>query len=71
MTTGGYGKRTPLDQYSVKGRATMGIKTVDTHALDVIGLIAGARGGAKIGRPDHHLYQWPGAAYQGQGHQAG
>lgn len=43
VTTGGYGKRTPLSAYSVKGRATMGIKTIDHKALEIVGQIAAAR----------------------------
>ena len=43
VTTGGYGKRTSLKEYSVKGRATMGMKTIDTNAIAVIGSIACAR----------------------------
>jgi DNA gyrase subunit A len=43
VTTNGYGKRTPLEQYAAKGRATMGIKTTDHKALSIIGNIAGAR----------------------------
>jgi len=43
VTTGGYGKRTPLKEYSVKSRATMGMKTIDTNALAAIGSIACAR----------------------------
>ncbi|MDH3942704.1 MAG: DNA gyrase subunit A [Anaerolineae bacterium] len=43
VSTNGYGKRTPLEAYTPKGRATMGVKTTDHHALDIIGRIAGAR----------------------------
>jgi DNA gyrase subunit A len=43
VTTNGYGKRTPLDDYPTKGRATQGVKTIDHRAMDVIGSIAGAR----------------------------
>jgi DNA gyrase subunit A len=43
VTVNGYGKRTPLDEYPSKGRATMGILTVDKHALTHIGKIAAAR----------------------------
>jgi len=43
VTTGGYGKRTPLDEYPVKGRATRGVQTIDKKALDIIGNIAAAR----------------------------
>jgi DNA gyrase subunit A len=39
----GYGKRTPLSEYPPKGRATGGIKTIDTNALEKIGTIASAR----------------------------
>jgi len=43
ITTGGIGKRTPLEQYSRKGRGTMGIKTIDSSAIPKIGKIAAAR----------------------------
>jgi DNA gyrase subunit A len=43
VTTGGFGKQTPLREYSPKGRGTRGISTVDQKALDEIGLIAAAR----------------------------
>ncbi len=28
VTENGYGKRTPIDEYPVKGRGTMGVKTI-------------------------------------------
>jgi len=43
VTTGGIGKQTPLDQYSAKGRATMGIATIDKNAIPEIGKITSAR----------------------------
>lgn len=43
ITTGGYGKRTPLTDYPVKGRATRGIHTIDKKAISSIGPIASAR----------------------------
>lgn len=43
VTTGGFGKRTPLNQYSPKGRGTLGVKTIDTNAIPRIGKIAAAR----------------------------
>jgi DNA gyrase subunit A len=43
VTMNGYGKRTPLSQYVVKGRGTLGVKTVDTKAIKAIGRIASAR----------------------------
>jgi len=43
VTAKGYGKRTPLKEYSVKGRGTGGIKTTDVKALSSIGRIAVAR----------------------------
>ena len=33
VTTGGFGKQTPLKAYSAKGRATGGISTIDQKAL--------------------------------------
>jgi len=43
VTTQGYGKRTPLEEYPTKGRATIGVLTIDKKALNKIGLIASAR----------------------------
>jgi DNA gyrase subunit A len=43
VTTGGFGKQTPLKEYTPKGRATHGIATVDQKALGEIGKIAAAR----------------------------
>ncbi len=43
VTSGGYGKRTPLDSYPAKGRATGGILTIDKKALSKVGLIAATR----------------------------
>jgi DNA gyrase subunit A len=43
VTVNGYGKRTSLDEYPCKGRATMGILTLDKHAISHIGKIAVAR----------------------------
>src|SRR5512142_1598945 len=43
VTAGGYGKQTPLKEYTPKGRATQGIATIDQHALEEIGEIAAAR----------------------------
>ncbi len=42
-TTHGYGKRTPLEEYPCKGRATSGIQTIDQKSLPKIGQIASAR----------------------------
>jgi DNA gyrase subunit A len=43
VTSGGYGKQTPLKEYSAKGRATSGISTIDQKALKEIGKIVAAR----------------------------
>lgn len=43
VSANGYGKRTPLKAYAPKGRGTMGVKTTDSKALDIIGRIAAAR----------------------------
>ncbi|MCL4270628.1 MAG: DNA gyrase subunit A [Anaerolineales bacterium] len=43
VTTGGFGKQTPLKEYTPKGRATGGISTIDQKALKEIGKIAAAR----------------------------
>ena len=32
-----------MTQYAKKGRATLGIKTIDTNAIDIVGKIAAAR----------------------------
>ena len=41
MTENGYGKRTPLHEYPVKGRGGLGVKTV--QLTDAKGKLAGAR----------------------------
>lgn len=51
VTTNGFGKRTSLDEYAAKGRATMGILTIDKNALDKIGTITSAR----VVQPDEDL----------------
>jgi DNA gyrase subunit A len=43
VTTGGFGKQTPLEQYSPKGRATQGIATIDKSAIPEVGKITSAR----------------------------
>jgi len=43
VTEKGFGKRTKLSEYSSKGRATMGIATIDKRAIASIGKIAEAR----------------------------
>lgn len=43
VTSGGYGKQTPLKEYSPKGRATGGIATIDQKAIKEIGKIISAR----------------------------
>ena len=44
VTKAGFGKQTPLKEYSAKGRATGGISTIDQKALKEVGKIAiGAR----------------------------
>jgi DNA gyrase subunit A len=43
VTINGHGKRTPLEEYPVKGRATMGVLTLDKNAIPIIGKIAVAR----------------------------
>jgi DNA gyrase subunit A len=43
VTRNGFGKRTPLDEYSAKGRATMGIATIAQRSLGVTGSIIEAR----------------------------
>ena len=43
VTEGGFGKRSNLDEYPVKGRATGGVATIDQKNLSKIGPIAAAR----------------------------
>lgn len=43
VTTHGFGKRSPLDQYTPKSRATQGITTINKQAIPIIGKIAAAR----------------------------
>ncbi|RPJ26482.1 MAG: DNA gyrase subunit A [Chloroflexi bacterium] len=43
ITSNGFGKQTPLQAYSPKGRATNGISTIDQKAFDEIGKIIAAR----------------------------
>jgi DNA gyrase subunit A len=43
VTSGGFGKQTPLKDYSAKGRATGGVSTIDQKALKEIGKIVSAR----------------------------
>jgi DNA gyrase subunit A len=43
VTENGFGKRTPLEEYVVKGRAGMGVYTTDYKSLKKIGLICDAR----------------------------
>jgi DNA gyrase subunit A len=43
VTTKGYGKRTPLEEYSPKGRGTQGVITLSKQKRKVTGLIASAR----------------------------
>jgi len=43
ITSGGYGKQTPLKEYTAKGRATNGVSTIDQKALKEIGKIVAAR----------------------------
>ena len=43
VTTGGYGKQTPLESYPSKGRATGGVATIDKKAIAVVGKITSAR----------------------------
>ncbi|WKZ35845.1 MAG: DNA gyrase subunit A [Anaerolineales bacterium] len=43
VTSKGFGKQTPLTEYTSKGRATGGISTIDQKAIKEIGRIAAAR----------------------------
>lgn len=51
VTTGGYGKQTPLKEYTAKGRATGGVSTIDKNAISSIGKITAAR----VVHPADHL----------------
>ena len=43
VTTGGFGKQTPLKEYAPKGRGTRGVSTMDQKVLPEIGKIAAAQ----------------------------
>ncbi|HQV62652.1 MAG TPA: DNA gyrase subunit A [Anaerolineales bacterium] len=43
VTTKGFGKQTPLGEYTPKGRATSGISTINIKAISEVGKIAAAR----------------------------
>jgi DNA gyrase subunit A len=43
VTTGGFGKRTPLPDYPPKGRATRGVQTIEPKSLSAMGTIAAGR----------------------------
>ncbi|MBN1306243.1 MAG: DNA gyrase subunit A [Anaerolineales bacterium] len=51
VTSKGFGKQTPLTEYSPKGRATGGIATIDKKALPIVGKIISAR----VIQPADHL----------------
>ena len=51
VTENGYGKRTPLEEYSAKGRATGGMMTIAQKYLDTLGRIVSAR----VVRPEDEL----------------
>jgi DNA gyrase subunit A len=51
VTSGGFGKQTPLSEYPAKGRATGGIATIDKKAIAIIGKITSAR----VVQQDDHL----------------
>ena len=42
VTEQGFGKRTPVDEYRVKGRGTMGVLTLDRQAIERRGKLVGA-----------------------------
>ena len=44
VTEQGFGKRTRVDEYRVKGRGTMGVLTLDRQAVEGSGKLVGARG---------------------------
>src|SRR3990170_8487309 len=43
VTRNGYGKRTPLKEYTAKGRGTMGVLTLSRDKFAVTGPVAAAR----------------------------
>ena len=43
VTTNGYGKRTDLKEYGLKGRANFGVTTINKSAMEVIGKVTAAR----------------------------
>jgi DNA gyrase subunit A len=42
VTTRGYGKRTPIEEYPVQGRFGLGVRTISVKAAEKLGLIAAA-----------------------------
>jgi DNA gyrase subunit A len=50
VTSGGFGKQTPLSDYPIKGRATGGVSTIDKKAIPSIGKITAAR---VVSQADH------------------
>ena len=66
VTENGYGKRTAIEEYPVKGRGTMGVKTIGPDREE------GRRGRradrARAPRPRVHLPERDGPAHRRQGH---
>ena len=66
VTENGYGKRTPIEEYPVKGRGAMGVKTIGADREE------GRRGRradrARAPRPRLHLAERDGPAHRRQGH---
>ena len=54
VTEQGFGKRTPVDEYRVKGRGTMGVLTLDRQAIERRGELVGALDGRRRRRADDH-----------------
>ena len=62
VTENGYGKRTPMEDYPVKGRGTMGVKTIGL--TEKKGGVAGALHREGALRPRVHLPERDGAAHR-------
>ena len=66
VTENGYGKRTPIEDYPIKGRGTMGVKTIGADREE--GRPGGRADRAPAPRPRLHLAERDGPAHGRQGH---
>ena len=58
ITSGGFGKQTPLKEYTAKGRATGGISTIDQRALKGYRKDRRGAGRSTSGRFNHYYRKW-------------